>query len=299
VGIGLNDVLNRLAMSEVTTFNWTIDDDVAAYARHGFPGIEIWLNKVARNGAAYDTLPADELSAEVAAALARDLREAGLTAASIVCAGGLTDPDPEVWEARIAHLRVTIRFAAQIGASCVLVVPGDLGDFSRPEAIERTVLALRAGIQDAHDHSIDLAIEPLRPIHTDFVNTLPQALEIVAAVDDPRCGVCMDTFQVWRGDGERDAVIAEIVEAAPHTQIVQVADSRPKPRSKEDRLVPGEGVLPLVEMLRVVFASGYDGWLAVEIMSTELWKSDYDSLLERCSLGMRTILEQALATNEP
>ena len=35
-----DDYLERLAMSEVTTFNWTIDADLAGYARHGFPGIE-------------------------------------------------------------------------------------------------------------------------------------------------------------------------------------------------------------------------------------------------------------------
>ena len=55
----------------------------------------------------------------------------------------------------------------------------------------------------------------------------------------------MDTFQVWRGDEEREQVIHEIREAGPNTQIVQVADSRVEPRSKENRLVPGKGVLPL------------------------------------------------------
>ena len=119
------------------------------------------------------------------------------------------------------------------------------------------------GLADAHEHSIDLAIEPLRPVHTDIINTLPQALEIVTAVDDPRCGVCMETFQVWRGDEEGEQVLHEIREAGPDTQIVQVADSRVEPRSKEDRLVPGEGALPLAEMLGCLFSTGYDGWLAV------------------------------------
>jgi len=295
MGKAADSYLERLAMSEVTTFNWTIDQDLASYARHGFPGIEIWLNKAARNGAAYDTLPQGDLDARTIDELAHDLNDAGLQAVSVVCAGGLTESDTRGRQERIAHLRSTVEFAAKIGASCVLVVPGDLQGASRSASVKRTTSAIREGLADAHKYSIDLAIEPLRPVHTDFVNTLPQALEIVTAVDDPRCGVCMDTFQVWRGNQESDRVLHEIREAGPHTQIVQVADSRVEPRSKEDRLVPGEGVLPLAEMLGGLFSTGYDGWLAVEIMSTELWAINYDLLLERCRTGMEAVITTATA----
>jgi sugar phosphate isomerase/epimerase len=91
-------------------------------------------------------------------------------------------------------------------------------------------------------------------------------------------------------------VIEDIVNAAPHPKSAQVADSRVEPRSREDRLVPGEGVLPLGGMFGALFATGYDGWLAVEIMSTELWQTDYDDLLERCRVGMRAVVEEAIAS---
>jgi sugar phosphate isomerase/epimerase len=287
------DFMDRLAMSEVTTFNWSIDDDIAAYARHRFPGVELWLNKVARNGAPYDTLPAGEIDDYAIGVLVRALDAAGLRAASVVCAGGLTASDEATRRERVSHLRFTVRFAAAVGAGCVLVVPGDLEGAGRAQAIERAASALGEALPDAHRHGVDLSIEPLRPVHTDFVNTLPQAMDLVAAVDDPRCGICLDTFQVWRGAEERDKVLGEVRDAGPRTQIVQVADSRVEPRSREDRLVPGEGVIPLEAMLAVLFATGYEGWLAVEIMSEELWASDYDDLLARCRAGMEKVVHGA------
>jgi sugar phosphate isomerase/epimerase len=283
----------RIAMSEVTTYRWTIDQDVAGYARHGYEGIEIWLNKAARNGAPYDQLPVGELSPPVVRDLVERLARAGIRAVSVVCAGGLTAIDDDEWEARVEHFDCTIRFAAEIGASCVLVVPGDLHGKPRSAAVRRSARALERVLPIAHRLGIDLAIEPLRLVHTDFVNTIPQALEVLEIVDDRRCGLCLDTYQLWRGQDEKAAVVEEIRQAAAWARIVQVADSPSVPRSTEDRMVPGEGVLPLASMLGELFAAGYNGWLAVEIMSTQLWAGDQDDLLRRCQTGMAAVVADA------
>jgi sugar phosphate isomerase/epimerase len=279
----------RVAMSQVTTYPWALSEDLSGYARHGYTGIEIWQNKVAGEGAPYHQVPSSELAPAVVQRLAEALSGAGLQAVSVVCTGLFTDPGEQARAARAGHLGFSVRFAAEIGASCVLVVPGDLNGMTRRAAVERTAKALEDVLPEAHRLGVDLAIEPLRPVHTDFVNTIPQAMEIVELLDDPRCGLCLDTYQLWRGDAERDTVIAEIGDAAGWARIVQVADSRPVPRSTEDRLVPGEGVLPIPEMLAAVFAAGYEGWLAVEIMSSEMWAGDLDDVLDRCLLGMGAV----------
>jgi len=45
---------------------------------------------------------------------------------------------------------------------------------------------------------VRLAIEPLHPRQFDFINTVGDALELIEEVDDPLCGVFIDTYQVWR-----------------------------------------------------------------------------------------------------
>ncbi len=280
----------RVAMSQVTTYPWTLAEDLSGYPRHGYTGIEIWQNKVAGEGAPYHQVPSGQLPSAVVQGLAEALAGAGLQAVSVVCTGLFTDPGDQARLARAAHLAFSVRFAAEIGAGCVLVVPGDLHGMTRRSAVERTARALEEVLPEAHRLGVDLAIEPLRPVHTDFVNTIPQALEIVELLDDRRCGLCLDTYQLWRGEAERDTVIEEIRGAARWARIVQVADSRPVPRSTEDRLVPGEGVLPIAEMLASVFAAGYEGWLAIEIMSSEMWAGDLDDVLDRCRLGIEGVI---------
>ena len=146
LGKAADKYVERLAISEVTTFNWSIDQDLASYARHGFPGIEIWLNKAARNGAAYDTLPKGDLDTKSIDKLAHDLVDAGLQAVSVVCAGAFTESDSQARKGRIAHLRSTVQFAAKIGATCVLIVPGDLHGANRSTSVERTAPALREAL---------------------------------------------------------------------------------------------------------------------------------------------------------
>jgi sugar phosphate isomerase/epimerase len=279
----------HVAMSEVTTSHWTVEQDVRAYARHGYAGIELWLNKLAGKGARYDVLPEGEVPNSEVEALASELARAQLQPCSIICAGGFTAPERERWLGRVQHLRWALRLAGRVGARVLVVVPGDLCGAPRATAIRRTVDALAEGLEDAHRYGVDIAVEPLRPVHTDFVNTIPDAVEIVEVLDDERCGLCIDTYQVWRGEKEREVVIGEIGASAPWAKHVQVADSRAVPTSKEDRLVPGEGVLPLGAMLRPLVEKGYAGWMAVEIMSRDLWNADYDELLERCKRGMKRV----------
>lgn len=44
----------------------------------------------------------------------------------------------------------------------------------------------------------------------------------------------------------------------------------------DDRMAPGEGILPLVEILRALDEIGYRGFYDVEIFSEDVWRSDYD-----------------------
>jgi len=282
----VDDTLQRFAMSEVTTYNWTFEQDVTGYARAGWAGIGVWQNKLEGRGAWYDAIPVDILDARIVDRARRTLTQSSLRVSSLICAGDYTYTSTEERGRRVAHTVASIDVARQIGADCLLIVPGPLRGLSHEHAAELVMRSLVEALRAAEQHGVRLAIEPLHERHTDFINTLSEAQALVEEIDHPLCGLFLDTYHLW----QTDDLLPAIERAAGRIFGVHVVDSYAEPRSQEDRLIPGDGVIPLREIVGAVERTGYDGLYEVEIMSDDLWASDYDHLLERCRAGLRDIL---------
>lgn len=280
------ELMARCAMSEVTTHDWTFKEDVTGYARDGWGGIGVWLHKLEPGPFIYEQMPSVVLDASVIEAAATEIREAGLGIASLIATGLFTEPDPDARQARLEHALFAIDAARRLGTDCLIIVPGARQGASYEEAMDRVVDTLSRLAEPAASAGVRLAIEPLHPRHVDFCNTLPEALDLVERVGHEGCGVFVDLFQL----SETPNLLDDIRASAGRLFGVHVADAPRELRWREDRFVPGEGVLPLRDMLAAIVDAGYDGWFDVEIMSRELWASDYDALLHRCAQGLTDLL---------
>lgn len=62
------------------------------------------------------------------------------------------------------------------------------------------------------------------------------------------------------------------------------------PRSSGDRLVPGDGVIPIGELLHIVQETNYKGAYSVEIFSQDvadsLYKNDLNEVIRRSQKGL-------------
>ena len=83
----------RLAISEVTTFRWSFEEDVERYRAAGIRAIGVWRQKLA------------DIGAEKGAAL---LRKAGLAVSSLQWAGGFTGSDGRTHEESLHDARQAI-----------------------------------------------------------------------------------------------------------------------------------------------------------------------------------------------
>jgi 4-hydroxyphenylpyruvate dioxygenase len=104
-----------------------------------------------------------------------------------------------------------------------------------------------------------------------YVNDHRDAWEIVRRADHPNIGLILDSFHTLAR-----RLDVETIRAIPGDRIfiVQLADA---PRIEMDLLylsrhfrnMPGEGDLPVVEFMRAVAATGYDGPLSLEIFNDQ------------------------------
>ena len=147
---------------------------------------------------------------------------------------------------------------------------------------------LRRSADIAERHGIRIALEPLNPSIVNVetaIWTIDQALEIVEATGSERIGICLDVWNVWQ---QADLGVA-IERAGPRIFALQISDWR-TPRSFADRLVPGDGDIPLGRLLHRISDTGYRGACAVEIFSENvpdsLWSGDLEAVLHRSRAGI-------------
>jgi sugar phosphate isomerase/epimerase len=233
----------RIGICEFTTLGASFEEDLAAYraAKVGGIGVcELKLHEGATEG----------------------LRESGLRATHCVPAVPSILPLPLIEgpaepEARVEALCAGVRRLAELDPVCVLFLTGPAGE--RGDARELVVEGIRSVAAAGRAEGVQVALEPVHPTQVDvfsFVHTIPEALELIGGED---VGILLDTWHVSDPAG-----IAPYVD---RIRGVHVADRREPTRSPFDRVLPGDGVLDLGAVLRVLDAGGYEGWYDVEIFS--------------------------------
>ena len=277
-----------LAISEFTTMPWPFARDVETYARLGFDGIELCEEK----------LDAGDCAAQVAL-----IHEAGLVISSVqpkvrTFLASRMQSEPRDPDERFACFAQSIERIAPHTPGAIFVAntgaPDD-GNLAKAERFATNQLRRLADIAERHD--IRIALEPLNPAIVNVetaIWTIDQALEIVEVTGSDRIGICLDLWNVWQ-QADLESAIAR---AGSRIFALQVSDWR-TPRSFADRLVPGDGVIPLGPLLHQIYNAGYHGVCAIEIFSKDvpdsLWEGDLVALLQRSRAGLRAAWQEVAA----
>jgi sugar phosphate isomerase/epimerase len=154
--------------------------------------------------------------------------------------------------------------------------------------VEDAVRDFRRVCRMAEAHGLRVALEVLG--FAPRFHTLGQAWEVVRRADCPNGGLLLDTFHFHRG-GSTLAMLDEI--PGERLFLVHLADvpAGPREQARDDgRLPPGEGAVPLREILSRVVAKGYRGCFVVEVLSQALWREDPLEVARRCHAGALKVL---------
>ena len=279
----------QFGVSEFTTNPWSFEQDVETYARRGVDAIEVCEFKLD------EARTADQLAL---------VRRHGLVISSVQPAvrtlfPSLSQPEPKDVAARMARFRETIERVAGSAPNAPFVTnTGIPPNGNIQEVFDTAATEYRALADFAETHGGRIALEPLNASimnEESAIWTLEQAMRIVLAVDRANFGICLDTWNIWQNAG----ILDEIRACGDRIFVVQVSDWR-TPRSFQDRLIIGEGEIPLPPLLRAIHETGYRGAYSVEIFSSgvpnALWEADLDQVIRQSRTGLDRAWHAAFAT---
>lgn len=254
-----------LGINGATTMNATLPEDITAAAQAGFQGLEIWAAKMdaylAQPGHSVDTLKAL-------------LDQAGVRPVSINSIEFITFRPPQEYEAIRARCRALCQLAASLGAAKIVVVPSPTPEgASWPTIRAESVQVLRDLSELAAPYGVRLAFEFLG-FPWCSVRTLEQCWEIVRETDRDNVGLVIDTCHFFAG-GSGLAAIEAVDPGSIFIFHINDVEDRPKETIQDaHRLLPGEGVIPLDDILARLQRIGYDGLCSVELFRPEYWARD-------------------------
>jgi sugar phosphate isomerase/epimerase len=241
----------RIAFSTLAFPDATFARAVALGSSWGYTGVELRL----MDGELIDP----SMPAAARAAVRRTASAAGLPIVAVDSSIRLTDDHPD------RELRQFLELASDWESPLVRVFggalpgggrPGDAADRRARLAAAARVLETAAGV--AERLGVAIGVET----HDSFSSARVVA-ELLALVESPSVGAVWDSHHPHRM-GERPPEI--YADLGSRLLLAQVKDARRAPERADgwQLVLLGEGEVPVREMLTVLAAGGYPGWISVE-----------------------------------
>ncbi|WP_170285759.1 TIM barrel protein [Microbacterium rhizomatis] len=255
----------------------------------GNPPLQTALDAIATAGARNVGLWRETYEGMSPTQAARAVTDHGLQV-STLCRCVLT-PDA----AMMSDARRAADDAYELGAQALVVLAGGLppGSHDLDGTRRRMIDTLGELVPIAEEAGVRIALEPLHPMFTasrSVVNTLRQALDIVAPFPAEQVGVVIDTFNVW-WDPE---LTEQLGRAGRENRIaaLQIADwSRDHEHGPFlTRALPGDGIIDLPAILAAVDHAGFRGPIEIEIFNDQLWLQPGQHIADEAMKSMSAIL---------
>jgi sugar phosphate isomerase/epimerase len=106
------------------------------------------------------------------------------------------------------------------------------------------------------------------------LSTLTSALQVIRAADHPNVRPMLDFFHFWSGLSKfEDLDLLEPGELQ-HAHFQDVLDAPRELTNNSYRLIPGDGIAPVVRIIQKLAEKGYGGSLSVELFRQEIVNGD-------------------------
>lgn len=170
----------------------------------------------------------------------------------------LTSPDRKVREQTTSYLKALVQLCSDLGGHLlVLGSPNERSlaeGMSKAEGNRHATEIMRGVEEELSRHRVTLALEPLGPEETNFINTAGSAVELIDQIASPWVKLHLDVKAM---STEAIAIPEIISQHSQHTVHFHANDP--------NRQGPGMGDVDFGPIMNSLKQSDYSGWISVEV----------------------------------
>ncbi len=257
--------MSRMAVSELSTYRWSFEEDVFRYKEHGYQAIGVWRPKLSDCGEAKGR----EL-----------LADQKLKVSSLSWAGGFTGSDGRTFRESLHDALDAIDVAAQLEADCLIILAGSRSGHTRNHAKRLLTQALKILAEAALAVGIQLAVEPMHvgcAHEFTFLTSIPDTLDVISGIGNSNCGIVFDCYHMAQDQNAMDWLPSIV----PFIRLVQLGDSQRTPMGEQNRCLLGDGNVPLAALVQTIEQYGFEGYYEVELLGEDVEHYDYNEILSQ------------------
>lgn len=202
--------------------------------------------------------------------LGKRIKDAGLFVPSMIGLWGSIPENEEKFQANLPATRNRMRMASEIGCQYVQTIPNEVGqnyDHNFVVSCYKRILEIGLKEYNVQPALVFVKMFPLK--------TMGQATAIALDTNHPKAMIIPDVYHMYISKGGFEGMkllngniyaIFQFNDAPGGMEIEDMQDKH--------RVFPGDGILPLPQILKDLKASGFGGCVSLELYNPEYHKRD-------------------------
>ena len=252
-------------------------------AEAGYDAIEPWIHKIHEYKGSGGSLKE----------LKKRIVDLGITVESAIgFARWVVDDDAQRAKG-LEQFKRDMDVVAQIGGKRIAASPAGA---TRPPALDLDKAAerYRVILEIGDQIGVVPQLETWGPSKN--LHRIGQALYVIAESGHPKACMLPDVYHTYKGGSDFNGY--KIISGRT-IQVFHMNDYPADPPREtigdRDRVMPGDGIAPIVQILRDIYANGCRAMLSLELFNPVYWKQDASAVAKLGLAKMKAVVQKALA----
>jgi sugar phosphate isomerase/epimerase len=229
------------------------------------------------------------LKTDSLAAARRVLTDLGLTPVSCTCGAGIWEPNPNRATA-LENMKKRCEMLSALGLPRTYATTTTTQKFTADD-YKTGVANMREAGDIAKQFNMIVMAEFVRT--STFIATLPTLLKMTREAAHPNMHPMLDCYHFWSGNNKLEDLDLLRPGDIAHVHFQDVPDMPRELLDNATRLIPGDGVSPLVKILRKLAEKGYAGQLSVELFAPKFQQADPFEVAKEIRQKAEAVMRQA------